>query len=75
VEHVENVMTRRGFDLTLGIYTPKELGIVLDFWIKEITLNVISLQMRDINKLETRATVKRTWTMNNNIYPSMSKES
>jgi hypothetical protein len=31
----------------------KELGIVLDFWTKEITLDEISLLMRDINKIKT----------------------
>ena len=33
----------------------KELGIVLDFWTKEITVDDISLPMTDINKLKTRA--------------------
>ncbi len=34
----------------------------------------ISLPMRDINKLKTRATVERAWTMNNCIYQETSKE-
>jgi len=63
-----------GFDLILGSNTPKELGIVLDFRTKEITLDDISLPMRDINKLKTRATIERAWTMNKSIYQSMSKE-
>jgi hypothetical protein len=33
----------------------KELGIVLDFWTKEITLDKISLPMRDIKNQRTRA--------------------
>jgi hypothetical protein len=44
-------MTTPGFDLILGGNTLKELRIVLDFWTKEITLDMISLPMRDINKL------------------------
>ena len=67
-------MTKPGFDLILGCNTMKELGIVLDFWTKEITLDEISLPMRDINKLKTRATIERAWTMNNSIYQSTSKE-
>ncbi len=30
--------------------------------------------MRDINKLKTRATVEKAWTMNNSIYQHTSKE-
>ena len=52
----------------------KELGIVLDFRTKEITLDDISLPMRDINSPKTRATVERAWTMNNSIYQESSKE-
>eukprot|EP00804_Cyclotella_cryptica_P019470 CCRYP_006636-RA/>CCRYP_006636-RA protein AED:0.47 eAED:0.67 QI:0/0/0/1/1/1/2/0/286 len=61
-------MTKPGFDLILGSNTLKELGIVLDFQTKEITVDDISLPMRDINKLKTRATVDKAWTMNNSIY-------
>ena len=39
VEYNENVITKPGFDLILGSITLKELGIVLDFWTKEITLD------------------------------------
>jgi hypothetical protein len=52
----------------------KELGIVVDFRTKEITLDNISLPMRDINNLKTRAMVERAWTMNNSIYQEMFKE-
>jgi hypothetical protein len=57
VEYDENEMTKPGFDLVCG-NTLKELGIVLDFWTKEITLDDISLPMGDINKLKSRATIK-----------------
>eukprot|EP00804_Cyclotella_cryptica_P004890 CCRYP_004949-RA/>CCRYP_004949-RA protein AED:0.36 eAED:0.67 QI:0/0/0/1/1/1/2/0/493 len=67
-------MTKPGFDLILGSNTLKELGIVLDFRTKEITVDDISLPMRDINKLKTRATVEKAWTMNNSIYQETSKE-
>ena len=67
-------MTKPGFDLILGSNTLKELGIVLNFRTKEITVDDISLPMRDINKLKTRATVEKSWTMNNSIYQETSKE-
>jgi len=47
VEYNENNMTKPGFDLILGSNTLKELGIVLDFWTKEITLDDITLPMRE----------------------------
>ena len=66
-------MTKPGFDLILGSNTLKELNIVLDFWTKEITLNDISLPMRDIDKLKTSAMVERAWMMNNSIYQTRPK--
>ena len=69
VEYKEDDMNKPGFDLILDSNTLKELGIVLDFWTKEITLDDISLPMRDINKLKTKTTVERAWTMNNSIHP------
>jgi hypothetical protein len=74
VEYKENSLTKPGFDLILGSNTLKELGIVLDFWTREITLDEMSLPMRDIHKLQTKATIKRAWTMNNSIYQNMTKE-
>ncbi len=50
----KNPMHKTGFDLILGSNTMKELGIVLDFQAKEITLDEISLLMRDMYKLQTR---------------------
>eukprot|EP00804_Cyclotella_cryptica_P019285 CCRYP_006161-RA/>CCRYP_006161-RA protein AED:0.46 eAED:0.96 QI:0/0/0/1/0/0.5/2/0/353 len=67
-------MTKPGFDLILGSNTLKEFGIVLDFRTKEITVDDISLPMRDINKLKTIATVEKAWTMNNSIYQETSNE-
>ena len=74
VEYKEDSMTKQGFDRIMGNITLKELGIVIDFRTKEIALDDISLPMRDINKLKTRATIERAWTMNNSIYQDMSKE-
>ena len=54
VEYDENHMTEPGFDLILGCNTMKELGIVLDFRTKEISIDEISLPMRDINNLRTK---------------------
>jgi hypothetical protein len=52
----------------------KELRIVLDFWTKEITLDEISLSMRDIKNLRTKAAADKAWTVNNSIYQKTSKE-
>ena len=40
----------------------------MDFQTKEIPLDDISLSMRDIYKLKTRATIERAWTMSNSSY-------
>ena len=64
-----------GFDIILGSNTMKELGIVLDFWTKEITLDEISLPMRDINKLTNKAQIERSWSLNNSISQENTKES
>ncbi len=48
-------MSKQGFDLILGSNTLKELGIVLNFWTKEIDIDKIILPMRDIS-LEPRLT-------------------
>ncbi len=67
-------MDKPGFDLILGSNIMKDLGIDLDFWTKEITLDEISLPMRDINKLTTRAQIERSWLLNNSIYQEKTKE-
>ncbi len=43
-------MTKLVFDLILGVKTLRELGIVLDFRTREITIDEIILPMRDIKK-------------------------
>ena len=52
----------------------ERVRIILDFWTKEITLDEISLPMRDIKNLRTRAATNKAWTVNNSIYQSTSKE-
>ena len=51
VEYDKSKMTKPMYDLILGCKTMKELGIVLDFRTKEITIDEIILPMRDINSL------------------------
>ena len=74
VEYDENHMTEPGFDLILGCNSMNELGIVLDFRTKEITLDEISLPMRDINNLRSRSAADKAWKVNNSIYQSTSTE-
>ncbi len=74
VEYDKDVMTKPGFDLILGSNTMKELGIILVFWTKEITLDDISLPMRDINNLNTRAQIEKSWMINNNMDQETSME-
>ncbi len=69
-----NAMIKLEFNFILGSKTMKELGIVLDFWTKQISQDDISLPMRDINKLKTCAQIEKSWTTNNNIYQETSKE-
>ena len=59
--------------LILGSKTMNKLGIVQDFWTKEITLDKISLPMRDINKLTTTAQIERSWSLDNSIYQEKTK--
>ena len=54
------------YDLILGCKTMKELGIVLDFRTKEITIDEIILPMRDINSLTT-SKMEKAWTVNNSM--------
>ena len=68
MEYDKNHMTKPGFDFILGCNTMKELGIVLDFQTREITLDEISLPMRDIKNLRTRAAANKAQAMNNTIY-------
>ncbi len=74
MKYDNDVITKRGFDLILGSSTMKELGIVLDFQTKEKTLGEISLPMRVINKLTSRAQIEKSWSINNSIYQARAKE-
>ena len=51
VEYDKSKMTKPVDDLILGCKTMKELGIVLDFRTKEITIDEIILPIRNINSL------------------------
>ncbi len=74
VEYDEDIITKPGFDLILGSNTRKELGIILDFQTKEITLDEISLPIRDTDKLKIRAQIEKSWAVKNSIYQDMPKE-
>ena len=74
VVEYKDPVDKPGFDLILGSNTMKELGIVLDFRTKEITLDELSLPMRNINKLSTRAQIEKSWSLNNSIFQESTKE-
>jgi len=65
-EYDKNKMIKPVYDLILGCKTMKELGIVLGFRTKEITIDEIILPMRDINCLTT-SKMERAWTVNNSM--------
>jgi len=67
-------MAKPAFDLILGVNTLRELGIVLDFWTKTITVDEITLPMRNINKLSTKSRIERAWTVNNMLHEPESTE-
>ncbi len=54
------------YDLILGTDTMKELGIMLDFKAKTITIDEIILPMRNINKLQG-ASMLRALKLNNSL--------
>jgi hypothetical protein len=54
------------FDLILGVASMKELGIVLDFNVKTITIDEIILPMRNIKNLST-STIQKAWDQNNSL--------
>ncbi|KAL3784137.1 hypothetical protein HJC23_005795 [Cyclotella cryptica] len=66
VEYDKKKMAKPAFDLILGCQTMKELGIVLDFRTKEITIDHIILPMRDINSL-TSSNLDKAWAVNNSM--------
>lgn len=53
-------------DLILGSNTIKELGIVVDSQMKELTVDEITLPMRDIISL-AKSKMKKAWAVNNSI--------
>jgi len=58
VEYDRKKMAKPAFDLILGVNTLRELGIVLDFRTKTITVDEITLPMRNINKLSTKSRIE-----------------
>ncbi len=66
VEYDNEKMTRLMYDLILGCKTMKEIGIVLDFRTKEITIDDIILPIREINSL-TKSKMERAWTVHNSM--------
>ena len=67
VEYDEKKMTKPAFDLILGINILRELGIVLDFWTKEITIDEIILPMQNITKLSSKSRIEQAWSVNNSM--------
>ena len=59
-------MTKPVYDLILGCNTMKELGIVLDFRTKQITIDEIILPMRNINSLASTK-IDKAWAVNNSM--------
>ena len=59
-------MTKPVYDLILGCKTMKELGIVLDFRTKQITIDEFMLPMRNINSLASTK-IEKAWTVNNSM--------
>ena len=49
----DETLGKPAFDLINGTKTTNELGVILDFNTKEITINSIKLPMQSINKLTT----------------------
>ena len=65
-EYDKKKMAKPMYDLILGCKTMKELGIVLDFRTKQVTIDEIILPMRDINSLTT-SKLESTWAVNNSM--------
>ncbi len=61
-----NKNNRPQYDLILGTNTMKELGIVLDFKAKTITIDEVILPMRNINNLQGASTL-RALKLNNSL--------
>ena len=59
-------MTKPVYVLILGCKTMKELGIVLDFRTKQITIDEFILPMRNINSLASTK-IEKAWAVNNSM--------
>ena len=66
VEYDKRKMTKPVYDLILGCKTMKELGIVLDFRTKQITIDEFILPMRNINSLASTK-IEKAWAVNNSM--------
>ena len=53
------------FDLIIGCNSMENLGIVLDFKARSITIDEIILPMRNINSLTDKSKAKETWAISN----------
>ena len=65
VDYNKKKTTKPVYDLILGCKTMKELGIVLDFWTKQMTIVGI-LPMTNINSL-AKSKLAKTWAVNNSM--------
>jgi len=63
------------FDLIIGTETMKELGIVLDFRTMEITVDEVTLPMRNANQLSTKTKMYQAWKINNSLRLELEPES
>jgi len=63
------------FDLIIGAETMKELGIVLDFRTMEITVDEVTLPMRNANQLSTKTKMYQAWKINNSLRLELEPES
>ena len=59
-------MTKSVYDLILGCNTMKEFGLVLDFRTKQITIDEISLPMRNINSIAS-IKLEKAWAVNSSM--------
>ncbi len=65
LEYNESKMAKPMDDLILDCKAMQELGIVLNFQTKEITLDRVILPMKDISL--TTSTIENAWALNNSI--------
>ena len=73
VEYDRKAMVKPVFDLILGTKTLNELGIILNFKQKMITIDEIELPMRSIDQLPTSR--RRALTLSNSLAKSKEPDS